>query len=180
MSKINAIISESLKAAQESLNESHHQQAVIFDLDGTLFDNRHRLVYHETKQWDIYNSLCHNDELITPVFDALLNYQQKGYIILIWSARCESTRDVTANMLMEQGVRYAELRMRSLGDYRDAVEIKSEFLSYYQTNHPDVKYVEAWDDNDSILALWRSNNIPTTKVTLHAPEDDINVEHDED
>lgn len=177
MSKINAIINESLKVAQESLGEVQNLKAVIFDLDGTLFDNRHRMIYHTSQQWSMYNGLCKLDKPITPVFDALLNYQQKGFIILIWSARCVSTRDVTARMLTEQSVQWSELRMRPINDHRDAVEIKSEFLLYYQANHPEVKIVEAWDDNDAILELWRSNNIPTTKVTL---EDDVDVEHDED
>lgn len=171
MSIIDNLVKKHLNSSCKSVKVIN--EAIIFDLDGTLFDNRHRLIWHRVGQWIQYNSQVSKDQPIMPVFEALLEYQIKGYQILIWSARSESTRSVTESMLRKQGVIWTELRLRADGDYRTGIELKTELLHDYRKNTPDVTIVEAWDDNDDVLAMWRSNDILTTKVTL---QDDVDVE----
>ena len=176
MSRINEMVRVSLEAATLTLQKGKYgsmttitnkQQAVIFDLDGTLFDNRHRVHLAANKQWDEYLAEVKNDELIIPIADFLKEHQTEGKLILIWSARCESTKDITESMLREGGITWDSLMLRPIGDYRSDVVIKEQqYVSYHKAN-PEVEIVHAYDDRPNILALWRQYGISTTQVHLH-------------
>lgn len=107
---------------------------VIWDLDGTLADGRHRLHllptkdYDKTESWTEFNLASVDD---TPFQDniQLCNAMGHGrYYTIILTGRSDVARTVTETWLKKQGVFYNELVMRSQSDNRKDTVIKEEFL----------------------------------------------------
>lgn len=111
------------------------KQIVIFDLDGTLADGRHRLHllptkdYHLTESWTEFNLAAMDD---APIKDniQLCNALHRHYYIIILTGRSDVARDITARWLQLHGVQYSELIMRSQSDNRKDVAIKEEYLRH--------------------------------------------------
>lgn len=110
-------------------------KTVIFDLDGTLADGRHRLHllptkdYDKTESWTEFN-LASVDDL--PFWDniELCNLFAFGdyYNVVILTGRSDVARDITEEWLDKHGVQYNELVMRKQSDNRKDTVIKEEFL----------------------------------------------------
>lgn len=80
-------------------------ECVIFDIDGTIADNNHRLHYltGPDKNWNLYNSEMHKDKAITAVLSKLKTLAKTKPIILL-TGRPESKRNTTVKWLRDQGV----------------------------------------------------------------------------
>lgn len=110
-------------------------KTVIFDLDGTLADGRHRLHllptkdYDKTESWTEFN-LAAADDL--PFWDNIemcnLFTRSGDYYVVILTGRSDVARDITTEWLFHAGVRYDELVMRSQSDNRKDTVIKEEYL----------------------------------------------------
>lgn len=108
---------------------------VIFDLDGTLADGRHRLHliptkdYDKTESWTEFN-LAAGDDL--PFLDNIevCNLFAFGdyYRVIILTGRSDVARDITEYWLDTHGVKYDQLVMRSQSDNRKDTVIKEEYL----------------------------------------------------
>ncbi|QBP32931.1 polynucleotide kinase [Shigella phage Buco] len=106
---------------------------IVFDLDGTLADGRHRLHllpkkdYHLTESWTEFN-LAAVDDL--PIRDniVLCNALYQHYYIIILTGRSDVAGQVTRQWLQKHGVMYSELIMRKQTDNRKDVQIKEEEL----------------------------------------------------
>lgn len=106
---------------------------VVFDLDGTLADGRHRLHllprkdYHLTESWTEFN-LAAVDDL--PIQDniALCNALYRQYYVVILTGRSDVAEQITRQWLTQNGVRYDALIMRKQADNRKDVQIKEEEL----------------------------------------------------
>lgn len=111
------------------------KKTVIFDLDGTLADGRHRLHllpkkdYHLTESWTEFNMAAVDD---TPIMDNIevCNLFAFGdyYNVVILTGRSDVAREVTEEWLDKHGVNYDSLVMRSQSDNRKDVAIKEEYL----------------------------------------------------
>lgn len=107
---------------------------VIWDLDGTLADGRHRLHllptkdYDKTESWTEFNLAAVDD---MPFLDniQLCNAMSHGsYYTIILTGRSDIALDVTEAWLQKHGVFYNELVMRSQSDNRKDTVIKEEYL----------------------------------------------------
>lgn len=111
----------------------HSKPIVIFDLDGTLADGRHRLHllptknYHLTESWTEFNLAAVDD---APIRDniALCNALHRQFYIIILTGRSDVAEKVTRHWLQRHGVLYSELIMRNQTDNRKDVDIKEEYL----------------------------------------------------
>ncbi len=144
--------------------------AVIFDMDGTLADVssiRHHLTkYDEGKRRVIKHfNMFHAESVSVPSHSHVVNAAQMahmlGHAVLIVTARKHMWRHHTAWWLALHNVPSDILMMRDNDDNRKDYEVKKDMLD---TLRKAYDIIHAWDDNPSIIKLWKENNIPTTVV----------------
>jgi len=111
-----------------------NKDIVVFDLDGTLANGKHRnhLVpkpedAHSTYAWDEHNLESIND---TPIQDTIdvCNMIPAGLDIVVLTGRCEMARDITERWLCKHQVAYDKLIMRGREDHRPDTLYKEEEL----------------------------------------------------
>lgn len=140
------------------------RRAIIVDLDGTLCNNSHRVMYvdgSQPKDWDKFNTLCafdpHNDWCL----DLVNSFNLLGHKIVFLTARSgsEVTKKMTDTWLMTHvgpGVDY-ELLMRKDGDFRPDYVVKQEI--YMNDIAPRYEIVLAVDDKKRVCDMWRDLGI---------------------
>lgn len=139
--------------------------AVIFDMDGTLVDVseiRH-LVTADPKQKDF--DAFHRESVNCPshkeVVADLESWWEVGEKILIVTARSDKYKANTGFWLAMHEIPHDALFMRSEGDYRPDYEVKKDILrTIRQAYDPWLAY----DDNPSVIQLWREEKITTIRV----------------
>jgi hydroxymethylpyrimidine pyrophosphatase-like HAD family hydrolase len=80
----------------------HRPKTIICDIDGTL-------VYHCNPH--TVSKSTHKMELLTGTIEKLLEWERKGYNIILLTGRKESIRKVTEQQLSEIGIFYDQLIM---------------------------------------------------------------------
>lgn len=139
------------------------QTAVIFDVDGTLADVtsiRHH-VLQRRKDFDAFHSLSVNVPPHQHVVDLAHQAKADGHAVIVVTARSTQWRNHTAMWLALNGIPSDAMFMRKQGDHRKDVLVKADILARIRTQY---EVVHAVDDNPSIIALWKSEGIPTTRV----------------
>jgi FMN phosphatase YigB (HAD superfamily) len=139
------------------------QTAVIFDMDGTLADVRSIRHFVLTKPKDFTS--FHNESVTVPphdwVVDAAKACHANGVAVIIVTARRSIWARQTGMWLALNDVPSDAIFMRPEWDHRPDVEVKRDILAEIRERW-DV--VHAFDDNPSIIALWRSEGIGVTTV----------------
>jgi len=107
---------------------------VIFDLDGTLANGKHRNWAvpkeedaHMTYAWNQHNLLCLEDAPIQDTID-MCNILFETHTVVILTGRCDISKDLTLEWLARQNVNYNRLIMRDADDHRPDTLIKEEEL----------------------------------------------------
>lgn len=110
----------------------------IFDIDGTLADNRHRRdLIPDKKYWDLdhmwddYNKACVDDEPVAAIVNILMAIQSNPLSEVIFvTARSERSYKETIGWLQRNipNVEHRQLYMRRNGDNRPSREIKEEIF----------------------------------------------------
>lgn len=85
---------------------------VVFDVDGTLMDEKHRAHLREEKKWDEYFDLCHLDTPIEKIVNLLKEYKEKGYEVWLMTGRKETCKEKTIQSMKDAGIEYDHLKMR--------------------------------------------------------------------
>ena len=107
---------------------------VIFDLDGTLADGRHRLHllptkdYDKTESWTEFNLASVADTPFQNNIDLCNTLVRGGWKVIVLTGRSDVARAVTEHWLDKHFVLYHELVMRSQSDNRKDTVIKEEYL----------------------------------------------------
>lgn len=136
---------------------------VIFDIDGTIADNRHRLHYilHDDpskKDWDAYDAAWEKDTYIPAMgdlFKALMKSPE--FYAMLLTGRNERGRANTLAWLRQHGINLShpsQLIMRSLKDYRDAGTMKLDYLK--KRNILPEHVLTLFDDNNHVVAALRA------------------------
>jgi hypothetical protein len=110
------------------------KDVVIFDLDGTLANGKHR--NHAvpsakdscyTWAWNRHNMLCSKD---SPIEDTITmcNLLYVRYKVVILTGRCDISKQLTVDWLRENHVHYDSLIMRKEDDHRPDTVVKEEEL----------------------------------------------------
>lgn len=126
---------------------------LIVDVDGTLADKGNRHPYDWGK--------VINDEPKQHVID-LVNRYADTHRIIVFSGRDGQCYGDTEQWLVDNGVRYDELYLRTTKDSRKDTVIKYELYEQYVHGFYNVEFV--LDDRDSVVCMWRSMGIPVMQV----------------
>ena len=109
------------------------QKAIVFDLDGTLSDGKHRLHLLPTaglninQSWDEFNLASKDDTPLQDNID-LCNILGLTHRIMILTGRSAIAKDITVAWLDKHGVDYDNLIMRGENDHRKDVDFKESVL----------------------------------------------------
>jgi predicted kinase len=136
-------------------------KAVIFDLDGTLFNCEHRL-HHlegEQKDWDSFFGEMHLDTVIEPVAMLARLVHESDCAVLFVTARPNEHdyENVTADICAANNLFYTRLYMRRGGDFRRDDLVKADILK--QILDDGFEPILAIDDKSNITEMWRSFGI---------------------
>ena len=147
----------------------NHDKWVLFDLDGTLADIRHRLKFirNETpdkpecefkKNWPELNAHLHLDVVKEPVKKLCQMVFDSGYNIAIVSGRSDQYKPQTIKWLLSNRIPYDEIHMRPGGDYRKDSTVKFEiYHREFFNKGREVLFVV--DDRDQVVNMWREQGL---------------------
>lgn len=128
---------------------------IIFDIDGTLADIRHRRHYVENKpkDWPAFQKAAHLDVPHEPVCCLARSLGSMCHRIILCSGRGEQERPVTEAWLAKHQIYNHGLYMRAEKDYRPDDVIKEELYQRILADgfRPEIVF----DDRDRVVALWR-------------------------
>ena len=128
--------------------------------------------------WRGFFAACKDDQPNLPVIRTLQALRKSGAEVWIWSGRSDECKTQTVEWLQRHGcfgsptdVLWAwpfgapeRFRMRKAGDYRDDVEVKSEWLS--QIEPPEYKRLTAvFDDRARVVQMWRDAGVTCFQVS---------------
>lgn len=151
-------------------------RAIIWDLDNCLSDDEPRVPLinwslEGEARWDAYHEAAAQDRAAhVQLFHARLA-EENAFPIFI-TARPEWARRVTKIFLGRAG--FAKpghlLLMRANGDKRSSPEIKADKVDWLLANYPGLKLVEAYDDREDCLEVYRARGIPAKRLAIHEHE----------
>ena len=138
------------------------QNAVIFDIDGTLsVINEERQELIRKRSWDKFHRLSICSEVNEKVHSALIEHQNQGAVIVLLTGRPERWLDSTEHWLEKKDIYYDMLLMRTNGDRRKSNYSKKEHLDQLRET---FNIIEAWDDRQQDIDLFKSYGIKAVKV----------------
>lgn len=141
--------------------------AIVFDIDGTISDPTHRLNLAQMKQWDDFNAAAIDDPVISKIADLMRELSKKWSILLV-TGRNEKFRYVTTQWLKEANLDfcYDDLLMRKDYDFRPDYEIKIELLEKYFGGKEKVleNVFAVFDDRDSVVEHFRNYGFTVLQV----------------
>lgn len=131
----------------------------VFDLDGTLFDDRWRLdrikVAGPLSDYDDYHSGIPSDEVYPNIARYVAEAIQRGEMVEYWTARpFNYHRQTIEKLKREIDSGDFPLRMRSEGSKKSSVKVKIDCLAYV-LRHGDYRIINVFDDRQDILTAMR-------------------------
>lgn len=139
-------------------------KCIVSDLDGTLFDVRHRLHYiadkvGNKKDWGAFYRAMRDDPVIKPMRDLLIVLNTE-YDVHFSTGRPEEYRDLTEKALRDIDLRYGwRVHMRKDKDYRRSDIIKLEHL--IQMREDGLEPIVAFEDEPRCIEMYRANGVFT-------------------
>lgn len=139
-------------------------------MDGTLANVssiRHYLTrFDASKRRNIKDfNAFHAESVNVPAHDHVVNAAQVakmlGHDVIIVTARSHKWRHHTAWWLAMHDVPSDAMFMRNDDDHRADYKVKRDILATIRNAWTPI---HAWDDNPSIIRLWREERIPHTVV----------------
>ena len=131
---------------------------VVFDIDGTLADNHHRVhhVKSKPKNWPAYDAAIPDDTAIWPMAETFRALRLAGYDIIFVTGRSERSRKDTVHWLADHNLHGGEkLYMRAAGDFRHDDIVKCEILDQIIKEYgfkPDIWF----DDRPRVVRAIRA------------------------
>jgi hypothetical protein len=136
----------------------HATAAVVFDIDGTVADIRHRQhhVNKDVPDWDAFFSGSDIDGPLVEGVALAIEHSVDGQLIWL-TGRPERYRPVTISWLQAHGLPTANLHMRPDDDMRPAPIFKAERLAQIAA---DTDILLVVDDDDLVVAALRDAGWP--------------------
>lgn len=141
----------------------------IFDLDGTLADLSHRL-HHITggkKNWDAFFDSCSKDIPITEVVEvARALSMRNAAMIAVITGRSDRVEEETWDWLIDNGIPFNTLYMRSDGDHRDDAVVKAELLNRFVADCRVLpgEIAGVFEDRKQVVDMYRKRGLRVYQV----------------
>ena len=141
---------------------------VIFDMDGTLANCRHRLghILKRPKDWEAFYEACDGDEPNWEVVGIAKAVLQTGdYSVQLWTGRPSAYRHSTEECLISHGLDALtgkNLLMRNVNDRRKDYEVKQEWLLRELRRGSHITAV--FEDRARVVTMYRSHGIRCLQV----------------
>lgn len=87
----------------QGTTEDESKPVVIYDLDGTLFDDSHRKEHAEVHNYDEYRKTIHKDEPHWEVVKHLIEQKQNGAVIALLTGRSDDLVSPTIRQIYKAG-----------------------------------------------------------------------------
>ena len=152
------------------------KRAVIFDLDGTLFDPSHRLHHLDgEKDWKAFHDAMDKDPTIDAIAElARILYKATQFdagidAVLLVTARHDDPkyRRMTEEALHKHDIKHHKLYMRANDDTRPDHVVKAQILEHILDD--GYEPMLAVDDRPSIIAMWREHGITALQCAPDEP-----------
>lgn len=133
---------------------------VLFDLDGTLANIKHRRRFLENNapDWKSFNSLMGDDTINQPIVYLYKTLWESGqYEIIILTGRNEEHRIITEQWLAWNEIPFGTLIMRPDSDFRADHIVKEEMLKTLISENKTILFVI--DDRQQVVDMWRRNGV---------------------
>lgn len=135
---------------------------VVFDVDGTVADNHHRIDYVRTtpKDWAKYDAGIPDDTAIWPMAETFRALRSAGNDIIFVTGRSERSRKATVEWLDDNDLHnsLSKIYMRPDGDYRPDDIVKCELLDQIIKEYgfkPDIWF----DDRPRVVRAIRARGV---------------------
>lgn len=142
---------------------------VLCDLDGVVFDHRHRLglIAQAPKQWDAYYAASDQDPLIAPTVRLVKGLQRTGYEIVFTTGRPRRVEQQTLGQIMKAFPLFTKwnILMRQEDCFLPNVEIKAAHLKASREFFGQDPFL-AIDDLAAVCKMYRKEGIPTLQLRL--------------
>ena len=131
------------------------KKAVIFDIDGTLFDDSHRKNLVEAGKWSEYFAAGANDTPHKAIIAELKAQQKAGRAIVLMTGCPEKHRQITEEKLARNGVVVDVLLMRPDNSFVKNHDLKASWIT--EMSHYD--FIAAFDDRPGSVAAFKKLGI---------------------
>lgn len=135
-------------------------KTVIFDIDGTLADIRHRRHFldQEPPNWAAFNEHMGDDVPNIPIVTLYKTlWDCHAYNIEIVTGRNERYRAVTETWLTWNTIPFKRITMRADKDNRADHIVKKEILDGFKSEGLDILF--SIDDRQQVVDMWRKNGV---------------------
>jgi hypothetical protein len=112
------------------------------------------------KRWDLFNQGMAEDSLMPHILTLIQDLASRP--IVLCTGREELFREATETWLRQHLVRFDALYMRPAKDYRPDYVVKAELLQ--RILHDGFEPIMAFDDRNSVVAMWRKLGVPCAQV----------------
>lgn len=136
------------------------KKTIIFDIDGTLADIRHRRGFLEGDKpdWNRFNAAMGDDTPNDPVVTLYKTlWETGGFDIILTTGRNEKFRSVTEQWLIWNEIPFGRMIMREDNDNRADHIIKEEILNQLLSEGQQIEFTV--DDRQQVVDMWRRNGI---------------------
>lgn len=137
------------------------EQAVIFDVDGTLAGMSGRISRHGKRAAPYLDQDAHDDEVVEEL-KKMVDLLKGEYTIIICSGRKDSSYYVLEKWLQDNKISFDKIFMRKDGDNRKDSEIKKEI--YLNDIEPLYDIFVVFDDRNQVVEMWRSIGLKCFQV----------------
>lgn len=136
---------------------------IIFDLDGTLALDHHRVHYlqQDVKQWDEYFNACVHDEPNEPIIGVLRSLAQVGHRVEIWTGRSKKVYEQTVQWLDQHGIwlLIQDLKMREVDD-----RTQDDILKLQWAKEARFHIELVFEDRQRVVDAWRAAGVTCCQV----------------
>ena len=142
------------------------RNCIVFDIDGTIADNKHRSHYvrDKPKNWPQYKSLLHLDTPFNDIVNIMKLFYETDHIINLCSGREVTEYPDTEKWLKRYNIFHMikYVYMREERDYRPDDIIKIELIE--EMRNDGYEPILWFDDRDRVVKAIREQGIRVLQV----------------